>query len=260
MKPVIVPVAFGTTSKALETYDVIDEAIKRRFPEHEVRWAWSSRMVRDAMEKKGRHFPHPHEVLAELAGEGKEWAVVQSLHLICGHEFARLLGEVGGGKVRVSMGLPLITSPGDCRQVVEALGPRVSDRQGEATLFIGHGTDHPAWTTYFALEAMLKGVYGRGVFTGVVEGFPEAGEVVERVKAAGFHRVKIVPLLLVAGVHYLEDLAGDDEDSWKNLFASQGIETTLVDRGLGYAPEVVGLFVRHIEEAMEMVLEPAIVS
>jgi len=255
MKPVIVPVAFGTTSKALETYDVIDEAIKRRFPQHEVRWAWSSRMVRDVMKKKGRHFPHPHEVLAKLAEEEKNWAVVQSMHLICGHEFARLLEEVRGGVPRISVGLPLMTSPEDCRWVVAALRSVVSDREGEATLFIGHGTDHPAWTTYFALDAMLKNAYGPGTFTGVVEGFPEAEDVVGAIKAAGFARVKIVPLMLVAGVHYLEDLAGEEEDSWKNLFAAEGVEVTLVDRGIGYTPEVVRLFVRHLEEAMDMVLE-----
>ncbi|VFQ46786.1 sirohydrochlorin cobaltochelatase [Desulfoluna butyratoxydans] len=255
MKPVIVPVAFGTTSKALETYTVIDEAIKHRFPEHEVRWAWSSRMVRDAMKKKGRHFPHPHEVLAELADEGKEWAVMQSMHLICGHEFTRLLEEVHTGKPRISVGLPLITSPEDCRCVVDALGHLVSDRKDEATLFIGHGTDHPAWTTYFALDAMLKNAYGPSAFTGVVEGFPEAEDIVDTVKAAGFTRVKIVPLMLVAGVHYLEDLTGDDEDSWKNLFAAEGIESSFIDRGIGYMPEIVRLFVRHLEEAMDMVLE-----
>ncbi|WP_300669925.1 sirohydrochlorin cobaltochelatase [Desulfoluna sp.] len=255
MKPVIIPVAFGTTSKALETYDVIDEAIKRRFPQHEVRWAWSSRMVREVMKKKGRHFPHAHEVLAELAAEEKEWAVVQSFHLICGHEFQRLLDEAGGGKPRVSMGLPLLTSPEDCQWVVDALGGLVSSREGEATLFIGHGTDHPAWTTYFALDAMLKETYGPTAFTGVVEGFPEVEDVVARVKAAGFKRVKIVPLMLVAGVHYFEDLAGDDEGSWKNLFEAEGIDVTLVDRGIGYMPEIVRLFIRHLEEAMELVLE-----
>lgn len=259
MKPVIVPVAFGTTSRALETYDVIDQAIKTRYPGIEVRWAWSSRMVRDAMKKKGRHFPHPHEVLADLKDEGKEWAVVQSLHLICGHEFQRLLEEVGGGAPRVSMGLPLITSSEDCQWVADALGSMVSMREGEATLFIGHGTDHPAWTTYFALSTMLKNAYGTQVFTGVVEGFPEAEDVVAEVKAAGFKRVKIVPLMLVAGVHYLEDLAGDEEDSWKNLFAAEGIDVTLVDRGIGYIPEVVRLFMRHIEEAMAMVLDSEVV-
>ena len=259
MKPVLVPVAFGTTSRALETYDVIDRAIRTRFPGHDVRWAWSSRMVRDVMKKKGRHFPHPHEVLEALAEEGKPWAVVQSLHLICGHEFQRLLEDVHDHGPRVSVGLPLITTSEDCSWVTDVLGTMVSHEPGEATLFIGHGTDHPAWTTYFALSAMLKNKYGSHVFTGVVEGFPEADDVVAEVKAAGFKRVKIVPLMLVAGVHYLEDLAGEEEDSWKSLFAAEGIGVTLVDRGIGYDPEIVSLFVRHMEEALAMVLETEVV-
>lgn len=102
---------------------------------------------------------------------------------------------------------------------------------------------------------MLKSTYGPSDFTGVVEGFPEAEDIVNTVKAAGFTRVKIVPLMLVAGVHYLEDLAGDDGDSWKNLFATEGIEATFIERGIGYMPEIVRLFVRHLEEAMDMVLE-----
>lgn len=254
MKPVIVPVAFGTTTRALATYEGIDQAIRAHFPEHKVHWAWSSRMARDTMKKKGRHFPHPEEVMTELADQGVTWAVVQSLHVIPGHEFQRLLDDVRHGPVRVSMGLPLLHSLADAKALVAALAPHVSEDPEQAILFAGHGTDHHAWTTYMAMEVLLRAHYGERVHVGVVEGEPEAETVIDRIHEKGFRSVRIVPMMLVAGVHYLEDLAGEDPESWKSLCNAKGIKVELVAKGIGYLPEVIARYVRHIEEAMDLVL------
>ena len=96
MQTPIVLTAFGTTSSALKTYDFMDNLIREVFPGHEILWAFSSRMVRDRLKQK-RKFEarHPHEVLKDLYEQGHVWAVVQSIHLLCGHEFYRMLEEVG---------------------------------------------------------------------------------------------------------------------------------------------------------------------
>jgi len=103
----IVLAAFGTTSRAMDTYSFIDTSVKRAFPDHPVRWAYTSRMVRSHMRKTHRaNMKNPRQVLDKLAAQGHEWAVVQSIHFICGHEFYRLVDEVKESDVRTSIGLP----------------------------------------------------------------------------------------------------------------------------------------------------------
>ena len=104
MKPPIVLTAFGTASKALETYSFMDTIIKRRFADHEVKWAFTSRIVRDKLKKKSNlSIRHPDTILKELYDKGHKWAVVQSMHLVCGHEFYRLVDEVKKCKIRTTI-------------------------------------------------------------------------------------------------------------------------------------------------------------
>ena len=119
----IVLAAFGTTSRAMDTYSGIDTAVKRAFPGHPVRWAYTSRMVRSHMKKKHRaNMKNPLQVLDELAAQGRHaWAVVQSMHFICGHEFYRLMNEVKESPVRTSIGLPFLTSPADYQDLATAI-------------------------------------------------------------------------------------------------------------------------------------------
>ncbi len=252
----IVMTAFGTTTRARQTYKIIDERIRSCFPEHPVRWAFTSRMVRDRIQQdQGLEFKHPHQVLEELQEKGHEWAVVQSLHLVCGHEFDRLVDEVKGCPVRTSIGLPLLDSPQDYEAVIKGLDRELDhlDRE-EALILVGHGTDHAIWTAYPCLESMARKHLGNGVFVGVVEGWPEAEGIVQAVDQAGFKRARLVPFMLVAGVHFHEDLAGD-EDSWKKLFEDHGIEVSIEERSLGHMPSIIDLFGRHIRDALEIITD-----
>ncbi len=256
MNTPIVLSAFGTTTRAMRTYDAIDAKVRARFPDHPLRWAYTSRMVRDRLQKEhGLELKPPQQVLAELHQVYYEWAVVQSLHLVCGHEFERLTNEVGYGPVRTSMGLPLLDSPEDYSRVIRFLQRRHerSDSQ-EALVLAGHGTDHAIWAAYPALEKMARQVMGKRVFVGVVEGWPSEEDIVQEVKHLGFGRVRIVPFMLVAGVHFREDLAGE-EDSWKARFEAEGLEVAVEDHGLGRYPEIVDLFMDHIQEALDVIPE-----
>lgn len=250
--PIIVT-AFGTTTRALETYSLMDIAIRQEFPGHEVHWAFSSRMVKDRLHRARRvEIKHPHQVLLDLQQQGHVWAVVQSLHLLAGHEFVRLLEEVASSPVRTSIGLPLLSSLADYQRLAEALIRQYGPVPGEALVLVGHGTDHPAWSAYPALEAIMRQRYGPGVYVGVIEGYPDQDQVVREIVKAGHRAAKLVPLMLVAGRHFQEDLT-EGEDSWRAVLAAAGLQVEVAAAGLGAQEGVVRIFLDHIRAALEVI-------
>jgi sirohydrochlorin cobaltochelatase len=192
------------------------------------------------------------EVLLKLRDQGCKWAVLQSLHLICGHEFDRLVSERDSVNIRLSMGLPLLTSSEDYFKASWALKPLIPKDPNLAVILVGHGTDHPAWTAYAALEDIMRKTYGENIFTGVVEGYPDREITLERVKTAGFRKVCIIPFMLVAGVHFKEDLTGH-EDSWQKTFEQAGIKVSIVDHGIGEIDMISDIFCDHIRDALDII-------
>lgn len=254
MKVPLVLVAFGTTTSAGQSYAFLEEHIRAAFPGHEVHWAFSSRMVRDfSRQRHGRKGKGPAEILEELQARGFEWAAVQSLHLLAGHEFYRLVAEVQACRMRTAMGLPLFWAPQDYRAFLEALAPRL-DVAGneEAIILVGHGTDHASWTTYLALQYLLSRQFGNQVYIGVLEGYPSRQEVIAEVARSGLRRIRLLPLMLVAGRHVQEDLAGP-EDSWKTSLEAAGLTVTLEATGLLSYPGVIKIFREHIANALDAI-------
>jgi sirohydrochlorin cobaltochelatase len=254
MKIPIVMAAFGTTTRAKQTYDHMDAVFRQRFAGHEIHWAYTSRMVKDRIREKQnitRH--HPHEVLDTLVGQGHPWAMVQSLHLTSAHEFYRLVEEVDHCAIRTSMGLPLLSTIEDYQAVVQALAPLAEKNKDEALVLVGHGTDHPAWSCYLALQSMLQHIYGTKVHVGVVEdGHPGQDDIVGAVLNSGYAKVRLASFMLVAGVHFEEDLAGDEE-SWKTVFEAAGIQVELEKGGLGFNQQIIEIFCRHMEAALDII-------
>jgi len=249
----IVMVAFGTTTNALKTYAFIDKICKERFPDHEILWAYSSRMVKDwIMVRRGIELKHPYQVLSELGEKGYKWAVVQSLHLVCGHEFYRLVEEVKQVRMRTSIGLPLLTDPEDYYAVIRILGEGFSNLGEEAYVLVGHGTDHPVWASYLALHHLFRERIGPNIYVGVVEGSPSRDEIVDAVYRSGIKKARLIPFMLVAGTHFQEDLAGE-EDSWKRALLGKGISVSVERKGLGFNPGIINLFCRHIEQAIDVI-------
>ena len=250
----IILAAFGTTSRAMETYTTMDGAIKDAFPGHPVIWSYTSRMVRDHLKKKKDMVLNtPQQALDNLVGEGHHWAVMQSLHLICGHEFYRLVDDIRDCKVRASMGLPLLTSPEDYQSVAHALihtYGRSEDRT--ATVFVGHGTDHPAWTTYPALARLVE-KNDPAMYVGTVEeGEDDREAILSDILKKGYTHVRLVPLMLVAGVHLREDIAGD-RDSWKSLFQDHGLQVSYESIGMGQSKAILAIFISHIKDALSLI-------
>jgi sirohydrochlorin cobaltochelatase len=250
----IVMAVFGTTSHAEVTYRIIDRHVREAFPEHDIHWAYSSRMIKGLIQgRQDRGIKHPHEILRELHSQGNNWAVVQSVHLIGGHEFFRLLQEVREEEIRTSIGMPLLTSPDDYIRTGRCLEPIINDHPEKAILLMGHGTDHPSWTTYPAFQQTCGQMFGNRVFVGAVEQFPPSEGLIAEISAAGFKEVLLIPFLLVAGMHYQHDLMSEESDSWRSRLQDAGIAVKAIPDGLGGLSCISDIFCDHIREALDVI-------
>lgn len=251
MKTPIIMVAFGTTSDATTTYRHIDEKVKEHFPDHEVFWSFSSRIITKQLQwEEGKKAQLPEELLCRLAEQGYTSAVVQSLHLFPGTEFRSLKAVMEKAELTCIPGAPLINSPEDYTEICRVLQPFISRDSKKAALILGHGTYHPTWTAYYCLESFLRRRFGPHIFVGVVEKYPDSKHLADEISEAGYREVCIIPFFLVAGMHYRRDIVGDSASSWQGRFKKREIDIETVDRGLGLLPGFENIIIRHIEAAI----------
>jgi sirohydrochlorin cobaltochelatase len=250
----IVMAAFGTTSRAEATYKIIDAQVREIFSGHEIHWAYSSRMIKSLLQgRQDKAIKHPHEILRKLHAQGYNWAVVQSVHLVGGHEFFRLLREIRDEEIRTSIGMPLLTSPDDHIRVGRCLESIIHDHPEKAILLIGHGTDHPSWTAYPAFQQTCRQMFGNRIFVGAVEQFPPSEGLIAEVAAAGFKEALLIPFLLVAGMHYQHDLMSEECDSWSTRLKEAGITVKVFPNGIGSLSCISDIFCGHIQEALDVI-------
>jgi sirohydrochlorin cobaltochelatase len=254
LKTPIVMAAFGTRWTAGGPYTRIDRQVRETFAGHAVHWAFSSRVVGRIASGQGVPVPPgPEAVLAGLHAAGHRWAVLQSTHVLCGHEFHRLLHHAAAAPLRVSVGLPLLTDPSDFEEIANLLVDIAAPEPDAATVFVGHGTDHPTWTAYPLLQNLLRRRGAATAFIGVLEGRPGIDDVVAALRAVGAARVRLVPLLIAAGNHFLRDLTGDDPRCWQRRLEAAGFKVEPVVEGIGRRPEIGALFCRHVAEALDVI-------
>lgn len=253
MKTPILITAVGTTEKAFKTYGHMDKFFKEKFKDQSILWAYSSRFVKAERKKANDHdIKYSVEVLKELKKDGNKTVIVQSLHIIAGYEFHEIILEALKLNINISFGLPLLTSVKDYEETIEAVAPLIPESEDEAAVFVGHGTDHPSWTSYIVFEQFLKKKWGKRVFTGVLKGYPDMDETIKRIETLGFKKVRIIPFMIVAGVHFMQDLTKKD-DSWQKTFERRGIKVNVIDHGLGELDTINNIFARHISEAFEKI-------
>jgi len=253
MKTPIVMAAFGTTTKAVTTYNYIDSHIRSAFPEHKVIWSYTSHMIKATLQKQNnRTIVSPAEALQQLADQGYQQAVVQSLHFLAGHEFHKLKREVEHVEIFSSLGLPILSSVADYRNICIGLTPLLLSRPyDEALVLIGHGTNHPIWPGFLVLEHFLRDRFADRIFLGCVEHFPTAEEIVDKIVQRGFKKACLIPFMLVAGRHFQRDLLGENPTSWKSLLRSASISVTSINRGMGMEPITSDILISHIQDAMD---------
>ena len=283
----IVLAMFGTTvESALQDLLAIQTAIKTAYPQTSVSIAFTSNQIRRIWHKRAHdarylaeHPEIPEEILhvqgilatiANLQDRGYVRQVIQPTHIAPAEEFHDLAAYVRGlGSIRtmkprwqpfaaIGLGRPLLGTyslqhayADDIRIAAETLAAdaELARSQKAALVYMGHGNHHfPSGGLYLEFAARMRELYP-DVLTliGTVEGFPSLDNVVEALRQHGAGRVLLKPFLIVAGDHAINDLVGEEEDSWQSLLRKDGFEVTAEVKGLG--PQVAPIFVRHAAEA-----------
>jgi sirohydrochlorin cobaltochelatase len=247
----ILLVASGTSSRAAPTYGLLEDACRARFPDRDIYWAFSSDRVRElAFERSGTVLPSPSELLDSLSESGHREVVVQPVHLICGEEFHHVVraGRAAGPSIR--LGMPLISGPDDMSAIAAVVVGSADPSPNAATLVVGHGTHHPSGMVYDLLGRHLRDRLGDRIRVGVLTGHPDIDAAISDLAAGGFRRVRLTPLMLVAGAHARRDIDGDREGSVRRRLEAKGITVETWLTGLLEEPAVVGIFCDHLVNAM----------
>ena len=251
-------VSFGTSyndSRRL-TIGAIEEALEKAFPDWSVRRAFTSQIIIDhVLKRDGVKIDNVREALDRAANNGVKTLVVQPTHLMHGFEYTDLkneLAEYADAFDKIILAEPLLNTDADFDMVAETVVNATAkyDDGKTAICFMGHGTEAESNSVYAKMQTILTEAGCEHYYIGTVEAEPTVEDVLEMVQAGSYERVVLRPLMIVAGDHANNDMAGDDEDSWKSRFEAEGYEVECVLDGLGQLPEICALFVEHTREAM----------
>ena len=242
MKKAILAVSFGTRYAEAEQKCIrpVEQALERAFPDREVRRAYTSPTIRRLLAREGCDVPGEAEALEALEREGYGDVVVAPTHIIPGQEYVRVLETARGCPVSE----PLLAAEEDLDWMARLL-EQIAQEEGRPLLMMGHGTEHAADSTYARLREKLA----ENVFLACVEGAHTLEALMPRLEKMDVRRIALMPLMLVAGDHARNDLAGDAPDSWKSQLEARGFDVRVRMQGLG---ELDAVRTRFVEKALRV--------
>jgi sirohydrochlorin cobaltochelatase len=258
-KQAILVVSFGTSYNDSRdiTIGAIEDAITEAFPDYEVRRAFTSQIIIDKLkERDGLEIDNVEEALDRAVADGVNVLVVQPTHLMSGYEYTDLadaLQEYEDQFDKIVLGNPLLTEDADFEAVAKAIAGETADYDdGETAIcFMGHGTEADSNEVYVTLQDKLNALGYDNYYIGTVEAEPSVEDVIAAVNASGrYTKVVLVPLMVVAGDHANNDMAGDEEDSWKSRFTNEGYEVECLIQGLGQYEAIRQIYVEHTQNAI----------
>ena len=272
-------VSFGTSFNDSRVADIkgIEDALQAAYPDWSVRRAFTAQIIINHIQARdGEKIDNMTQALDRAVANGVKNLVVQPTHLMHGAEYDEMCEAIEAYKDQfesVSIAEPMLGEVGSDATVINAdkeavakaiTAAAVSEAgfesleaakdAGTAFVFMGHGTAHVAKVTYSQMQTQMQNLGYENVFIGTVEGEPEetaCEAVIEAVKAAGYTNVVLRPLMVVAGDHANNDMAGSEDDSWKTMFEAAGFTVDCQIHGLGEIADVQALYVAHTKAAID---------
>ncbi len=276
----ILVVSFGTSFNNSRVADIkgIEDALQAAYPDWSVRRAFTAQIIINHVQARdGEMIDNVNQALERAVANGVKNLIVQPTHLMHGAEYDELIGELGNYKDQfesVQVAEPLLGEVGEDATVINADKKAVAEiltaeavktagydsqdaakEDGTAFVFMGHGTSHTAKVSYSQMQTQMQELGYDNVFIGTVEGEPEetaCEAVIEAVAEAGYTKVVLRPLMVVAGDHANNDMAGEDEDSWLSMFKASGkfdsVDTQVA--GLGEIEGIQQIYVEHTADVM----------
>ncbi len=265
-KDAILVMTFGTTytDTRAKTIDAVEAAIQKAHPDVPVFEAYTSHIIIDRVKaKEGIQKLTPEEAFAKLKAEGYTRVAVVSLDVIPGMEYSynsiATKMEKDNFK-KISLATPLMYyqgTEGEPDQVVEflqALSSQFPEMGAhDATLIMAHGTPHPGNAYYSVIQDRLHELGMHNVFVYSVEGRPNLEDVIPKLKKGGYDHVTLMPIMMVAGDHANNDMAGDEEDSHKSILQAEGFKVDTYIHGLGENEQIRNIYVERATEALDAI-------
>ena len=251
-------VSFGTSfndSRRL-TIGGIEGALAEAIPDFSVRRAFTAQIIIDHVERRdGIHIDNVTEALDRALANGVKTLVVQPTHLMHGYEYDELmetLAPYADSFLNVIVSEPLLTSDDDFQRVAQIMVDitKEYDDGQTAIIYMGHGTEHEYNKVYAQMQQVLTDMGAENYYIGTVEAEPSLEDVMTAIEGKGYTRVVLRPMMVVAGDHANNDMAGDEEDSWKSILTEAGYEVVCVLEGLGQLPEIQQIYVEHAQAAV----------
>lgn len=262
-KDAILVMTFGTTfaDTRAKTIDAVEAAIQKAHPDIPVFEAYTSHIIIDRVKaKEGIQKMTPEEAFSKLKAEGYTRVAVVSLDVIPGMEYSydSIITKMQMSKFKeLSLATPLMYfqgTEGEPDQVVDFLNAVKSQfpvmGKEDATLIMAHGTPHPGNAYYSVIQDRIEKLGMNNVFVYSVEGRPNLDDVIPKLKAKGFKNVTLMPIMMVAGDHANNDMAGDDPDSHKSILTKAGFKVNTYIHGLGENENVRALYIQRADEAL----------
>ena len=256
----LLSVSFGTSylDTRVKTIDVVDAKLAAAFPDRAFYTAWTSpRIMAKVLAERGEHHDSLDEAFARMEADGVDDLVVATMCLMQGGEMRKISEAVQAWTSETGhaakLAAPLMATQEDIAVAARAIGEEFSHvADDEALLLMGHGSAMGPNQLYSDVQDALHAIGKRNFLVATVEGTPTLDDAMHELESLGSDRVWLAPLMIVAGDHARNDLAGDDEESWTNQLAARGFETEVVLKGLGEYAAVQNLAVDHARDAKEI--------
>ena len=251
-------VSFGTSfnDNRAVTVGAVEEAMEKAFPDYAVRRGFTSNIIIEHVYRRdGVAIDDVEQALDRAKANGVKNLVVQPTHLMNGYEYGDLVEELKSRESdfeSVRIGAPLLTTDGDFARVAEAMIGATGDLAADgktAVCWMGHGTAAASHAVYEKMQKVLADQGCDNHFVGTVEAEPSLDTVLELVKAGSYEKVVLQPMMIVAGDHANNDMAGGEADSWKSVFTAAGFQVDCQLNGLGELEEIRQLLAAHAGEA-----------